>query len=473
MLSLVGNFVNRVNNTVNNTVNTVKGVLNSQVQPQQPQIIGMQILRIIPRYSSYFIGDFVEGQVELIITNVQVILNDINLILNSLQMWTSYFEDTHMRLDEKKPEVIVSINLNIGQQLNMISDLITLNPGKYTFGFRFKIPDSINPSFEFPGIEGQAYIRYALVANIVSPYTNASTSTYLIIKRRQKIEMNKQVSFTTENVVHKWGLFDGGKTAMKITSINGSDNFKFGENVKFDINIDNTKGKMNSAECKVVLIREVVFKSDFGETKKTIKNELLTQTVKTFTKSGENKSFPFTLTLKNIENKNFNTQSANIPYTNVVDLNYFLPTINTFILECKYSLEFTLDFEKFVKNSDLPKITMNIIICHQSMDEYNQEMNQRFGMNYNNAIPNPNFNQMNMNMNVPPMNNENPPPPVSQMSNVMNNNMDNNMNNINTQDDELPSMEEIEHNNFNQPQNQINNFNNNFNNNNNDNFTNQ
>ena len=462
MLNLVGNIVGKA---VSSTVNTVNRVLNPQIQTQQPQILGMQIIRIIPRLPSYFIGDYVEGQVELIITNVQLILNDINLILNSSQMWTSYFEDTRMRLEEKKPEVIVSINLNIKSQLNINSDIITLNPGTYTFGFRFKIPDGINPSFEFPGTEGQAHIRYALVANIISPYTNASTSTYLIIKRRQKIEMNKQVSFTAESLVHKWGLFDGGKTAMKITSVNGSDNFKFGEDVKFDINIDNTKGKMNSAECKAVLTREVVFKSNFGENKRTIKNEILTKTVKTCAKSGENKSFPFTLSLKNIENKNFNTQSANIPYTNVVDLNYFIPTINTFILECKYTLEFTLDFEKFVKNSDLPKVTMNIIICHQSMDEYNQEMNQRYNMNYNSGINNPPFNQMNMNMNmnVPPMNNDNPPPPVSQMSNVINNNMNND---INTQDDELPSMEEIEHNNYNQQQNQFNNFdNNNYNNN--------
>ena len=50
--------------------------------------------------------------------------------------------------------------------------------------------------------------------------------------------MNKLIILTSENSIHKWGLFNSGKIKLKITSMNGTDNFKFGDDVKFEIDID-------------------------------------------------------------------------------------------------------------------------------------------------------------------------------------------------------------------------------------------
>ena len=84
----------------------------------------------------------------------------------------------------------------------------------------------------------KAYIRYFLIFNIISPYTKGSAKSFIILKKRQKIEMNKQIILTSENIVHKWGLFNSGKTKLKITSMNGTDNFKFGDDIKFETDIN-------------------------------------------------------------------------------------------------------------------------------------------------------------------------------------------------------------------------------------------
>ena len=399
-------------------------------QPQQPQNIGLKTFRIIPKCYSLFIDDYIEGEVELSLS-LQVAINDISLAFNSTQRWSAFFEEFNQSLCENKTDTIVPINLNIKSQLNTDSELAVLKPGKYIFGFKFKIPNDINPSFEYPGKDGRAHLRYYLIANIISPFIKGSATTYLILKKRQKIEMNKQVELIAENNVHKWGLFDGGKTIFKVISLNGTDNFKFDEDAKFEINIDNTKGKMDISEIKIVLIRELVFKTKFGQTKKTLNNEILTQTVKTCTKSGENKSFPFTLSLKNIENKNFNFVGYDTPYSNISNINFFLTTIKASIIDCIYTLKFSLCFDKFVKHNDRPRIIMNLNICHQTLDEYKQEMNKK---------------------------NENP-----QL-----NQMDNNIsNNINKEEQDFPNMEEIEKNKYDKPHEQNNNINNiNYNNNN-------
>ena len=242
----------------------LRRVLTYQPPGRAQQSNTLQSLKIIPKSSSFFVDDYIEGQVEMT-TTMQVIINDINLVLNCGQSWVTFSKELNTNINEKKTEAIVTTNLDVKRKLNINSNLVALKPGKFNFGFKFKIPNEINPSFEYPGMEGQGNLRYVLVANIISPYINGSATTYLILKKRQKIEMNKQVSFVAENSVHKWGIFDGGKTALKITSVNGTDNFKYNEDAKFDINIDNTKGKMNSVECKIVLTRDVSFNNVYGQ----------------------------------------------------------------------------------------------------------------------------------------------------------------------------------------------------------------
>ena len=437
----------------------------------------MQTLKIIPKYSSFYVDDFIEGQVELS-SQAQIIINDINIVLNISEFWTTYSKELNLNINENTTQPILVQNLNVKEKLNINTNLVALKPGKFTFSFKFKSPKVLEPSFEFPGKADKAYIRYFLSSNIISPYTRATTSTYIILKKRHKLEMNKQVILVTENNIHKWGMFDGGKTKLKVTSINGTDNFRFGEDIKFDIDIDNTNGKLNTSECKIVLKRNVKFKNRYGQLKQDILDELSSRKIKTEATPGEHKNFSYVLSLNKIENKNFVISGSGIPYTNFPDINFFLPSIKTVLLECSYTIKFTLYFNKFVKFNERPRIILNAIMCHQSLDEGKAEMNQKINLSKKNTMP---IMQNNI---LPPQNMVPPymaPPPMMQPPNLMPpdpnanmnfkksisapinfgnpqqqfNNMMNNNNMNNIQDEELPSMEEIE---------QGNNINNNFNN---------
>ena len=350
----------------------------------------MQTLKILPKQSSFFVDDFIEGKIELS-TSVQIIINDINVILNSNESWTTFSKELNSNISENKTTPIITQNLDVKAKLHINTNLVAIKAGKIVFDFKIKAPKPLEPSFEFPGKSDKAYLRYFLSSNIISPYTVGKANTFIILKKRQKIEMNKQVVMTWENNVHSWGLFSGGKMKFIVTSINGTDNFKFGEDIKFNIDIDNTNGKLLPKECKIVLKRNIRFNNSYGQLKKEMLDELNSKTIKTELTPGEHKSFPFVLSLKNIENKNFVIEGAGIPYTNFADINYFLPSIKTITLECSYSIKFTLYFKKFVKFNDRPRIIMNAIICHQSMDEYKAEMNQKLNMNRANsfsAMPN-------------------------------------------------------------------------------------
>ena len=483
-------------------------VLTYQQPASRPVAQSNQTLKIILSKPSFFIDEFIEGQVELT-SSVQIIINDINIVLNSIESWETFSKELNCNVSEKNNEAIVSVNLDVKRKLNIDSNLIALKAGKFNFGFKFQIPKPVAPSFEFPSaIEGKAYIRYYLVASIVSPYVSGNFNTYIILKQRQKIEMNKQVSFSVETFTHKVGIFDGGKVKMTVSSINGTDNFRFGDSAHFNINVDNSLGKLNSTECKIVMNRVISFKNKLSEKKKTVTDELISKIVKMETLPKENKNFGVNLSLKDVTNNNFAIKEAKLPYTNIEDINFFLPTVKTILLECSYNIKFTLYFNSFVKYKDRPRIIMDMIMCHQSFEEYKNEMDARVNMNnmppqlppnmmppnmppynphgippynphgmppYNpHGMPPNNMGPMANNNGIPntPLSKRNMslPPPQNQQFNQMNNNM-----NDNNQDMDLPSMEELEENkinvtdegNFNNEFNNNNNFNENYNNNNN------
>ena len=126
----------------------------------------------------------------------------------------------------------------------------------------------------------------------------------------------------------------------------------------------------------------------------------------------------------------FNLKNENLPYSNINDMSFFLPSVNSSVLECTYCLRITLYFDSFVAYKHRPRVFIPVNICHQSMQEY--QANSYFNQNNINNIQN------NINMN----NNQN------NINNIQNNiNMNNNQNNIDDEEDDLPNKEEIEKNN--------------------------
>ena len=321
----------------------------------------------------------------------QMILNDILLSFNLLKNWISKSAEG-INISEIYNETLISIYLDIKKQLRITTNLVSLSPGKFIFPFYFKIPKNVQPCFEYQTIVTKASIRYTINAQVISPYIQATSSKYIILKSRPIFE-KKNLSFTNSFNVHKWGLFDGGSTILNLSILNGTDCFKNDENINVNIEIDNTKGKLIVQEFKFTLNANLNLKAKNGKLVKEETIECLTKIVKTPTNIKEKKNFSDYLSLKEFVNNQFDYKEAKMPYTNISDISFFLTNVKSFIIECNLTLKATLYFNKFVKYDERPRIIIPIFMSHQSVEEYNNEISKFYGnQNYNSQIYNNQYN---------------------------------------------------------------------------------
>ena len=372
-----------------------------------------QFLTIRMNKPAYFINEYIDGKIE-VNSAVPIVIEDITLSLTLLENWSNTSSEKG-QIGDIYNEPLVKMNLEIKKQLNINTKLVSLAAGKFTFPFYFKLPKGVPACFEYATSDTNASIRYTLDANIISPYIQGRTSTYILLKSRPNLQQ-KNLKFQKSSNIHKWGLFDAGSTIFNIALNTGTDSFVGNENINMNILIDNTNGKLAADEVKFTLNRIVLLKSKIGKVAKEIKNDCIVKKCKTGTNVKEKKNFTFTLPLKDFDNSMLNFSKAKLPYSNVRDFNYFLKSVNSLIIECKYSLKATLYFNKFVKYDDRPRIIIPLNICHQSVDDYNKEI-----QNYYNS-QNQNNNQIN---NIQNYNNQN-----NQINNIQNyNNQNNQINN--------------------------------------------
>ena len=371
-----------------------------------------KFLSIIFNKPSYFIDEEISGQVELNNTT-QLVLSEITLSLYLLENWLKL---SSTPIGETNRQLLLTYNLNVRQSLHISTSLVNLSPGKFTFFFRFKLPQNLNPCFEYPTTETKGYIRYSLDANIISPYIHGATSSYMLLKSRPKNKPEQSI-FTSSIEIYKWNMFSEGSTTLNVSLFNNENNIKYGKQIRFDIEIDNTKGKLIASECKVVLLRKLELKARIsGDVKDTINNECVVKFFPTEVKPNEKKSFPCSINLEDMDKNLFNLNEEKLPYTNITDLSFFVPSISSLILNCQYTLRVTLYFKSFVAYKHRPRVFIPINICHQSLEEF-----------------------QNMKLNNPIINNNN-------NNNKNLNEINSNSNRINQDDDdyELPSKEEIE-----------------------------
>ena len=376
-------------------------------------------LSISFKKSSYFPDELIEGYVQLNPLN-QIVINDIIISLYLFENWLELFS---IPFGESKRQLLLEMSLNIKNQLKIYTELVSLPAGSYIFPFQFKLPIFINPCFEFPSKEKKAYIRYSLDTKIISPYIQGATSTYILFKSRPKLNYkdNKQ-SFSSSIDVYKWRMFSEGNTVLNAFLDNIENNVKYGEEIYLNVDIDNNKGKLVTKEIKVVLIRKIDFKTKTKEIKDSISNDCIVKILNTLVNPGEKKIFKFLIDLQNMDNYTFDLKSEKLPYSNIKDMSYFLPSLNSSIIDCTYTLRITLYFESFVAYKHRPRVFIPINICHQKVEEYQPNF-------YINNNQNNNYNQIN------------------NTNNFQNNNIINNNNNqINEKEEEmdLPNKEDIE-----------------------------
>ena len=59
---------------------------------------------------------------------------------------------------------------------------ILLESLNYTFPFTYKLPEFINPSFEYPTEKYRAFLRYNISSKILSNEYPGNTSVYILIQ---------------------------------------------------------------------------------------------------------------------------------------------------------------------------------------------------------------------------------------------------------------------------------------------------
>ena len=407
-------------------------------------------LNIILNKPSYFVDEYIDGRVELN-SSVQVVLNDILLSFNLLENWISKGNENN-DIGDSNTTCILQMYLEIKKQLKINSNLVSLSPGKFTFPFLFKIPKAVICCFEYPTRMTSAYIRYSLSGQIISPYIQGNTSIYVLLKSRPVIQ-NKLLNYSASTNIRKWGIFKSGSTSLNIVLFNNKDSFASGEAININIIVDNTNGKLVAKQCKITIIRHIILKAKYGKIIKDFQDNCLTKTFDTHTNIKEKKEFPCSISLKDFDNSMLNHKEVKLPYVNITDINYFMPSVNSLIIECKYTLKGTLYFNNFIKHDDRPRIMIPIYLCHQSVEDYNKEVENYYknqsNINNNSQIYNNhnNLNQVsNSQININNQINIGQQP-IYRNRTLMDNNYQNPLQqnqNIGEEDNDLPSQAEIE-----------------------------
>ena len=113
---------------------------------------------------------------------VIMIISEIYLNLYLAEHWNS--QDGSTQMAEMTNPKLVAVKVGIAKILKIDSNLINLNAGMFNFPFKFKLPDNIQPCFEYPKFGVRGYLRYILEAKISSQYVQGDGKTYLFIKSR-------------------------------------------------------------------------------------------------------------------------------------------------------------------------------------------------------------------------------------------------------------------------------------------------
>ena len=317
----------------------------------------------------YFKDDYVEGTI-ILQNQLPIVLSDINLNLYLCESWT-YTESSSQSYGELNTQPLLCVKVGINKILNIDTELINLSAGMFNFPFKFKLPNYLQPCFEFPLPNRRGYLRYSLEAKFISPYIQGCSSIYLIVKARPKV-LNSPLSYSSVMNIHKWGLFDQGTTLLKASYL--TNNFRVNELANIKVEINNMRGKLKVTSCEIDVIRKVGFKKkNEDKNQYEIENNIYYKLFQVDVEPMNQRTYDFTIELKDNEKNIFNYLNVANPYPNLVDISYMMPSVDGAIIKCDYRIMVIIYFNSYVTSGYLPKVTLPISITHQSQEDYNLE----------------------------------------------------------------------------------------------------
>ena len=315
----------------------------------------------------YLPGDTIEGNI--IFDNTKNIkVNDITIYLYQKESW--FIQETaEIKYGEKNNQLLCKYFIDFKEYLNNNGILI---PGKYIFPFKIKLPNDLEPSFEYPYPNRYSYLRYSLICESNPNLPELKHQKFILIKSISDNILPKNIFSSIVNV-HKWGFIDGGTTVLKVSYEKG--NYQINNLVPLNIDIDNSRGKLKVKECKIRVMRTIEFKKSEGPEKypmeKTINSKVFASEVLAYNK----KNFLFQIQIIDNDLVDFKYIKEEKPYPYINDLNILLPTIDSKLIKCDYRIQVSLYFDNFVTSGYRPRVKLPIIISHL-FDEENNNINK-------------------------------------------------------------------------------------------------
>ena len=395
----------------------------------------------------FFVGEFINGNIEINVKSSTIIFG-VTIEIFLTENWRIKDGENNNSENFVIKIVIYNIDLNRINELKKVDDKFLLNNGINFIPFNFRFSEENIPSFEYPLPSKRAFARYTFTVSINSLYLNGSKPFYLCLISRPII--NDLLSKSIKQHVKKWKLFDKGETTLKISL--EDNNCRYDSNCKVNIEIDNSLGKADTKEYKIMLYRKIKFKNKDGAIKCEDETIIVSEIVKAVVPMGNKGNFEYTLNLKEINpEKKFNYNNEISPYKiDMNKINYFMPSINGKIISCEYEIKVSLYFDCFVDYNHRPRVIIPIYLVHQLPIDYQLEIQEQ--IDFENALKK---SKMEEEEDIKYFNNQ-----------LMKNkdNCNNKMNNMKEEEDnELPSLEVIEEAHKNQIQDNENKIDNNLN----------
>ena len=330
------------------------------------KIINIELNKI-----DYFKGENIAGEIILNVGFAPISFHQINIsfYLNEGWYYETTSDDSTVLYSDENNITLKSFQLNVRELLNKNpnQDLITLNQGNYFLPFNYTLSNFISPTCEYYMNGGRGYLRYYLIAELISPYSNSNENNeiykkIIIVKSQPKI-LKTPLVYSKESEVKKWGLFNEGKTILHVTYYKNYG--VFDEMIPITVTVDNTNSDLDVTLIKIVLIRNINFHKCNQKPSFSFKSNVFSLKNNVSIKKNSKETFNYQINLKDNNLRIIKFYKIDDPYPSNIDLNYLLPTVNGNLIRCDYSIKISCEYDSFVTYNNRPRVFLPIYIGHQ------------------------------------------------------------------------------------------------------------
>ena len=323
----------------------------------------------------FYAGEPLTGQI-IVQNKKSILIQRIFIGIILIQKWQIIGEE--YLLDQRKIGTI-ELDLNKISCLSIVDGVgyYAMKAGTNKIHIKIKMTEDLDPCFEYPLGNKYAFLRYKLNVKFVSPSIKINSWNFFLrvfsrpnINNKRKC-LNKSVSKTLK----KWGLFNIGTTTLTVSI--PDNNFRYDDsNFKIIIHIDNNNGKETTKEIKVKLTRLIEFYNKNNQIRDSEEIEIASKNILIAVGPRSKQYLDVSLPLREEDTTKYIYNDNNpSPYDLIMeDINYYMPTLFSGNITCKYELSVSLNFNCLVPENSLPKITFPIYIVHQSPFEYEMEI---------------------------------------------------------------------------------------------------